>query len=198
MAEEATTPPITSPGSVNPDVFTGDDRDETIKGLAGDDTLDGAGGDDVLYGGDGKDTLFGGDGDDTLYGGKDDDEIQGGRGDDTLDGGDGNDELWSGTGIDRLTGGNGRDTFIFSTGPDSDSKTITDFRAGEDFINFAGLSVVDFEDIGIEQEEGDALVSYQGLSIRLKGVTATTLTAASFIGGKDNGYTIRRGTSEIS
>ncbi len=70
-------------GSSYDDGLTGDDRRNTLLGLAGNDVLDGTAGNDRLVGGAGDDTLAGGAGDDLLDGG--DGEA------DTADGGDGTD-----------------------------------------------------------------------------------------------------------
>ncbi len=67
------------------DLICGNDRDNTIKGLAGDDTIYGGPGNDTLIGGDGRDVLRGEAGDDTLTGGQDDDTLDGGPDTDTAD-----------------------------------------------------------------------------------------------------------------
>ncbi len=67
------------------DIICGDERGNTIYGLAGDDTIYGGPGNDVLIGGDDRDTLKGEAGDDVLRGGQDNDELDGGGGMDTAD-----------------------------------------------------------------------------------------------------------------
>ena len=71
-------------GSAHDDALTGDERRNTLLGLAGNDLLDGAGGNDRLVGGAGDDTLAGGAGDDLLDGGEGEaDSADGGDGTDT-------------------------------------------------------------------------------------------------------------------
>ncbi|MGF1552556.1 MAG: DUF4214 domain-containing protein [Paracoccaceae bacterium] len=106
--------------------------------------------------------VTGGSGDDTLLGGSDDDSITGGAGDDTIDGQDGDDEL---------TGGAGLDTFVFSGGDD----IVTDFTDGEDSIDG-----VDFGDATIEDVDGDAVISFDGDSLTLVGVSADDLDETDF------------------
>ncbi len=68
----------------NVNLFTGSNRNDTIRGLGGNDVLDGAGGNDTLEGGSGDDTLTGGTGNDILDGGTNNDRLTGGTGNDTL------------------------------------------------------------------------------------------------------------------
>ena len=105
-------------------------------------------------------TLIGGGGRDTLEGGAGDDVLKGGRGDDTLEGG---------AGDDILRGGAGDDTFVqnFSQ-PGAD--IITDFKPGQDTINFSGLN--DLENISVEEADGGTLISAgEGNTLFVKGVT---------------------------
>ena len=105
-------------------------------------------------------TLIGGGGRDTLEGGAGDDVLKGGRGDDTLEGG---------AGDDILRGGAGDDTFVqnFSE-PGAD--TITDFKPGQDTINFTGLN--DLDSISVEEADGGTLISAgEGNTLFVKGVT---------------------------
>ena len=66
--------------SVNRDVFTGTDADESVWGGANRDRLDGNGGRDQLFGESGDDDLRGGLGNDAIDGGSDNDTIDGGNG----------------------------------------------------------------------------------------------------------------------
>ena len=132
-------------GSAFRDIYTGNNDDNILVGLAGDDRLFGQDGDDTLYGdfddpdfqdggfggadflagGGGDDELFGGAGDDLLFGDNDDDWLWGGSGNDTLHGNAGDDVLLSGgapqnwpstfTSQDRLFGGDG-DDILFGQG----------------------------------------------------------------------------------
>ena len=111
-------------------------------------------------------TLIGGGGRDTLEGGAGDDVLKGGRGDDTLEGG---------AGDDILRGGAGDDTFVqnFSQ-PGAD--IITDFKPGQDTINFSGLN--DLENISVEEADGGTLISAgEGNTLFVKGVTADQFSA---------------------
>ena len=67
------------------DIICGNERGNTIYGLAGDDTIYGGPGNDILIGGDDRDTLKGEAGNDTLRGGEDNDILDGGAGTDTAD-----------------------------------------------------------------------------------------------------------------
>jgi Ca2+-binding RTX toxin-like protein len=73
-----------------------------------------------------------------LEGGGAGDTLTGGSGNDVISGLGGNDILNGGAGNDTLTGGHGVDRFIFANGAGSDM--ITDFRLGEDLLDFSGLS----------------------------------------------------------
>ena len=149
--------------------------DITLKGLGGSDTLEGGAGDDILEGRGGKDTLDGGAGDDILKGGKGADTLAGGSGDDLLKGGGGRDTLEGGAGDDILIGGGGADTFVqdFSQ-PGAD--TITDFKPGQDTINFSGLN--DLADISVEEADGGTLISAgEGNTLFVEGVTADQFSA---------------------
>lgn len=81
-------------GDLEASVFEPNDKNATIRGMAG------------------SDTIFGGAGDDRLDGGRDDDLLVGGRGDDTMRGGAGNDVIVTGLDNDRALGGRGMDLFI--------------------------------------------------------------------------------------
>lgn len=61
---------------------------------------------------------------------------QGGAGRDTIIGGAGNDTIDGGAGDDWLTGGGGADLFVFAPGHGADR--ITDFRSGQDRLQFTG------------------------------------------------------------
>ena len=95
--------------------------------------------------------------------------LAGGAGDDRLKGGGGRDTLEGGAGDDILIGGGGADTFVqdFSQ-PGAD--TITDFKPGQDTINFSGLN--DLENISVEEADGGTLISAgEGNTLFVQGVT---------------------------
>lgn len=145
------------PGSSDPDVEGGDDRESLENFLFGTDSddllvgsdqleyVDGFGGDDMISGGDGPDRLHGGLGDDTIDGGGGgdalfghigDDRINGDIGDDRLVGGDGNDLLMGGEGDDLLSGSLGDDRLVGGPGHDTlhggEGDDILDGLSGEE------------------------------------------------------------------
>jgi len=72
-----------------------------------------------------------------LNGNDRDNILTGGAGNDTINGKAGNDTIIGGVGNDRLTGGDGRDVFVFGGSMGKD--VITDFKAGEDRIDWSAL-----------------------------------------------------------
>ena len=80
-------------GDGDPNLLTGTENAETLRGLGGDDTILGLGGDDTLEGGADDDTLEGGDGDDVLGGGAGDDLFNLGAGANAVAGGSGFDTV---------------------------------------------------------------------------------------------------------
>lgn len=169
---------ITGDGRANE--LKGSNFDDIIKGLGGDDELEGNGGNDKLYGGSGNDDLEGDGGNDLLHGGGGNDELDGGSGADTLKGGKGNDEIDGGSGNDRLSGGAGFDTFTFERFDGKD--TITDFKSGEDTIEF-DIDGLDFNDLSITNVGGNAVITWGDAdsSITLEGVKAGSLSQNDFI-----------------
>ena len=79
--------------------------DDNLNGLAGNDTLHGLTGDDTLNGASGNDNLYGGIGDDIIIDGSGNDDVFGGEGDDVF---------IAGTGQNDYDGGSGSDTVDFS------------------------------------------------------------------------------------
>ncbi len=165
--------------------FTGDNRidlaggedhfwagggDDTVFGGTGNDTLLGGDGNDVIKAGKQRDVVHGGDGKDNIFGGKGKDRITGGDGNDRLRGDVGNDTLEGGASRDKMTGGTDADRFVFDvtgntrTGAD----TITDFDTAEDTLNFIGNSAAD---VSVALSGGDVLVTHDGGTILLEGVT---------------------------
>lgn len=173
--------------------FAGDD---TLRGRGGDDTLIGALGDDVAAGGAGADRLIGRAGADTLRGGAGEDFARGGGGDDVIRGGGGADRLLGngggdvirggggadlivgGRGDDTLIGGPGADVFVFAPGDGSDE--IRRFRQGQDQIEIR-RGTADFEALAIEQDGADALIFYNGGSIRVTNANAEAFDAGDFL-----------------
>lgn len=121
-----------------------------IVGTSGDDYLMGTHEINAIYGRDGNDKIYGRDKDDKLYGENGNDMLDGGWHNDTLNGGAGNDVLIGGDGAgldtligglgqDTLTGGAGKDTFVFRELELSIHDIVTDFKIGEDKLDFAAL-----------------------------------------------------------
>ncbi len=153
---------------------------DTIDGHNGNDTLRGGGGDDFLYGGNSDDFLYGDAGADSLSGGNGGDSLYGGAGSDRLDGGNGNDVLVGGAGDDILTGGNGSDVFII--GPSSGMDQITDFGGG-DRIDWSAMTKAGYE-ATITQSGFNTVIAFgDGSSVRLNGVTASSLRGEWFNAG---------------
>lgn len=141
-------------GTRRADILNGTDRADKIEGKAGNDTLNGNGGNDLLDGGTGNDRLYGGDGNDIIDGGR---------------------------GNDFLSGGAGADIFEFGD-VRSGADIISDFQVGVDKIEFDLLNVNSMRDITItSQADGDALITWNGGSIELQGVSAASLSAADFL-----------------
>jgi Ca2+-binding RTX toxin-like protein len=95
-----------------------------------------------LVGNDLANVILGGYNQDTIEGGSGNDELRGQYGNDVLIGGAGDDLLVGGDGIDELTGGAGADTFRYGgwdSGTLGTADRITDFVAGEDRIDLAGV-----------------------------------------------------------
>lgn len=124
-------------GGEGNDTLNGSAGANMVGGGDGDDRIDGASGDDVLNGDAGSDRLIGGSGADSMNGGAGGDMLDGGAGDDVIDGG---------AGSDTLTGGSGRDMFVFADEGGTDR--VTDFRRGQDLLDFSDLSEGDFSFLG--------------------------------------------------
>jgi Ca2+-binding RTX toxin-like protein len=149
---------------------------------------------DVLIGGDGNDQIWGGLGRDTVYMGRGDDvfhdhaqndfngadRVYGGEGADIINGGGGADVLDGGADDDMLTGGVGADIFVFSLAHGED--IITDFRPGEDVIEFQNLDL-EWSDLHLVMHQNDTVVSSQEGTITLLGVSISEVTAECFAFG---------------
>ncbi|MCU0527249.1 MAG: hypothetical protein MUF72_20780 [Elainella sp. Prado103] len=124
-------------GGLEGQQFTGNSKNNTLKGTglddwltgkAGQDRLTGWGGNDVIHGGGGKDILRGGEGEDVLHGGKDE---------------------------DIFYGGTGVDWFVLERGAGFDK--IMDFRRGQDRLGLArGIPA---NQLTLTQEENGTLMS---------------------------------------
>lgn len=192
-------------GQGNDALFGGEGADILIDAL-GSNLLDGEGGDDVIAATAGGNTILGGQGADILIGGRARDDMSGGQGDDILIG-DGKaiyfgaaDRLEGGEGNDLLMGGKGADVFVFS--PNSGIDVIVsvategldlqtsefiyvgaDFEIGRDIVEldgYRGLSAAVIN-ANITQTDDGAMFTYQGSQILFWDISASELTADSFI-----------------
>ncbi|MUM77246.1 hypothetical protein GKC30_06345 [Pseudodesulfovibrio sp. F-1] len=162
-------------GSDYADLLVGNDGDDEIQGGLGNDTLIGDQGDDILIGGDGFDYASYADdpsgvevnlSDGYAYDGWDNtDSLSGINGvigssfDDTIIGNGDINILFGGQGADLLTGGGGSDTFAYMN-PLEGGDTITDFKAGEDYIGLNHMAFAHFFTNGVFIEDNfDSIVS---------------------------------------
>jgi Ca2+-binding RTX toxin-like protein len=162
------------------DLFGGNGEDRLL-GNAGGDDLFGENGDDALKGGGDDDDLFGGNGGDTLRGGGDQDELHGENGTDILRGGTGDDTLDGGSGDDTLRGGGGDDLFVFTEPSEND--TVIGFQAGAASVDVLDLTAFGFADFNAvlaassDNINGDVVISFQGGSVTLIDVSEAQLHA---------------------
>ncbi|MDO9222687.1 MAG: M10 family metallopeptidase C-terminal domain-containing protein, partial [Caulobacter sp.] len=113
----------------------------------------------------------------TIIGEAGDDVLTGLGGVDTLKGGAGADRLIGGDGNDILTGGTGADVFVASLAGGADG--VVDFVVGTDRIDVTAFGAYQ----SIVQSGADTIVTLAtGVTFKLVGVTASSLTDASFIG----------------
>ena len=165
-------------GGIGNDVLNGGAGEDKMDGGTGDDTyrVDDAGDEVVERPGGGKDGIittlssyalgahvehlqFIGTGDFTGQGNARANILTGGAGNDRLSGGDGADRLLGGMGADvliggrdgdTLTGGGGADVFVFGDSFAVGTRdTITDFRVGEDVLDFTQMSTTGFHALQI-------------------------------------------------
>ena len=185
------------------DTLVGRDTNDTMRGGRGDDQMLGKGGNDIIYGnlgtdalhgetgndtlfgGQGADQIFGDTGDDIIYGNMANDLVNGGEGNDTLFGGQGddqlvgeggNDRLGGNLGNDTLSGGTGADVFVFAAGAGHDVIPDFDPSAGDRIALASGLSW----SVG-SNAAGEAVVSFGGDDVTLKGIQAGRVQAGWFV-----------------
>ncbi len=189
-------------GTEGSDTFQGRDANDIYLGLAGHDRLFGAGGDDhltgdagndTLDGGDDKDDLRGGAGNDSLYGGAAADMLMGDDGNDYLNAGAGHDMVEGGMGNDILDGGDGADAFIVSSTSGNDV-VVGGFDAGPGAFDHIAFKDLGPEDITVtdsasthNDEHTGVLVSWEGGSIFLEGLTKSSLAQDDFMFNADMG-----------
>jgi len=136
-------------------VIVGNDGDNVIYGGAGDDFIDlrGKAGANYVDGGAGDDKILGGLGDDVLMGNAGDDLIVTTGGADIVLGGAGNDDIVIGSSDGKtviVQGGSGSDRFVIDGFPDAPldlDAIISDFRRGQDVLDFSHLQSASGEDL---------------------------------------------------
>ena len=178
-------------------IWVGDRRSDHVAGtaardylwgLAGNDRLYGKGEDDVLYGDQGKDLLVGqagadrvdgGSASDLLFGGDGDDALMGGAGRDYLDEGAGHGMLEGGADADILAGGQGPDAFVVDRTSGND--VILDFTAGPGMFDHLALRDLTWEDLSFRDTAKGVLVSWNGGSVLLAGVSQRELAQDDFM-----------------
>jgi peroxidase len=95
----------------------------------------------------------------------------------TITGGPADDTIVAGLGQNQtLTGAGGKDTFVFTTG--NQTATVNDFTPS-DLIEFK-MSADDFK-LTADSSDGHAVITYDGSTINLSGITPDQLTADNFI-----------------
>jgi len=105
--------------------------------------------------------------------------VIGSKGFDTLIGGPQGDMLVANTGgTQTMTGGSGPDQFIVNHNMNA---KITDFKPGTDKIVFEDAGKLDFKDVHIKSDHGNAVVEANGNHIVLLGVNPYQLQAHDFI-----------------
>ena len=105
--------------------------------------------------------------------------VIGSNGKDTLIGGPQGDYLFAATGKQTMTGGDGADKFVFSN-CGTDAK-ITDFVIGVDLLVFDDAGKLDFHDVHIKADHGNAVVDVGGDHIVLLGINASHLSSHDFL-----------------
>ncbi|HBS58148.1 MAG TPA: hypothetical protein DEA44_02655, partial [Firmicutes bacterium] len=125
--------------------------------------------------------VIGGEFNDTITGNAATNFLVGGRGNDTLSGGAGWDVLFGGQGNDTLTGGTDNDVFVIEKEAGS-TDVINDFTPGAERIVLSGFGASPYSSLTFTQEGADTRVGLgEGQSLLLKNVTASTLSASSFV-----------------
>jgi Ca2+-binding RTX toxin-like protein len=99
--------------------------------------------------------------------------VIGSNGGDTLIGGTKGDLLVAGTGRQTMTGAAGSDTFI--VGAKGVDAVITDFKVGQDRLQFENLGQPGRTGVRITSENGNAVITFAGTKITLTGVQASRI-----------------------
>jgi peroxidase len=105
--------------------------------------------------------------------------VIGSTGNDSLVGGPQGDVLVAAQGNQNLTGLGGADMFVFSQ--HGINATITDFRPGEDKLEFEHLGALSWDQARIDSHQGNAVVQLAGEHITLAGVDAEQLQQRDFV-----------------
>lgn len=142
-----------------------------INGTRKHDVIDGTAEADRIDGDLGKDQIAGGAGNDV---------IDGGAHADTLNGEDGDDVIVGGHGGDLMTGGAGRDSFVFSNLSDASEAgedVITDFKSGEDTLDFRNMGFTGFaapgeepgiDELTVRQDGNDTIIEHAHSEFRIR------------------------------
>jgi Ca2+-binding RTX toxin-like protein len=195
----------------NPNQFIGTSGANRWTGGSGKDTITGDKGNDRLNGAAGNDSVSGGTANDIVSGGTGNDKLFGDSGNDTLAGGSGADRILGGSGVDVTSGGTGADVFDYDSVTQSGVTSTTrdevkDFAVDVDRLDFSTIDAEasttandDFSFIGTNafSAEGQIRAIARGadtivlinsfgtgkaeLSLKLLGVSASSLDAADFI-----------------
>ncbi|MCF6234677.1 MAG: hypothetical protein L3J36_16500, partial [Rhodobacteraceae bacterium] len=165
-------------GKAGVDVLRGGTGNDLLFGGRNADKLKGNAGEDILKGGKGSDIVVGGSGNDKLFGNEHSDTLKGGNGNDKLFGQGGHDRLIAGKGTDILLGGSGDDVFVFRQG--DGINTIKDFEKGSNQIEIL-RGAESFGDLQITNSNGDAVIQFANVTIRVENSQAIEFTESDFI-----------------
>nr|MBX2856969.1 calcium-binding protein [Paracoccaceae bacterium] len=128
----------------------------------------------------GFDDISGGAGNDVILGRSDADLIFGGAGDDQLNGGTGADRIRGDGGDDIIIGGADADTFVYET-TDFGNDTMFRFAIGADHIEISAAVAGGFDELTIEQDGADAVISFGDGSVTLVNRDAALLSEDDFM-----------------
>jgi len=131
--------------SLDNDILSTLDGNDTMYGGPGADSMTLGGGNDYAYGGQGNDSIALGAGDDRGYGGLGNDTLTGSGGNDLINGGEGNDSVSGDQGQDVLIGGAGNDAVNGGDGDD----LLFDGRVTYNGISAESQTIGDANDVAM-------------------------------------------------